>query len=98
MTAGDAGSFQNGKNQFTGRMLSAQTVNTSRDLPPPPCRRTAAISCDPGTLGRDLAILIQAGFALKSVTPVDRFISTPHLEAIALPERSGTKKRHWSDM
>ncbi len=79
-------------------MLSAQTVNTSRDFPPPPCRRIAVISCDPGTLGRDLAILIQAGFTLKSVTPVDQFIWTPHLEAVALLERSGGKKRHWSDM
>jgi 23S rRNA (uracil1939-C5)-methyltransferase len=67
-------------------------------LPPPPCRRIAAFSCNPDTLGRDLAILIQAGFKLKSVTPVDRLIWTPHREAVALLERAGGKKRHWSDM
>ena len=61
-------------------------------------RRVAAVSCNPETLARDLAILIQAGFKLKSVTPVDQFIWTPHLEAVALLERSTGKKRHWSDM
>ncbi|MFZ2101288.1 MAG: RNA methyltransferase, partial [Oricola sp.] len=61
-------------------------------------RRVAAVSCNPETLARDLQILIAGGFVLKSVTPVDQFIWTPHLEAVALLERPGAKKRHWSDM
>jgi len=70
----------------------------TREIAASTVRRVAAISCNPETLGRDLSILIQAGFKLKSVTPVDQFIWTPHLEAVALLERSTGKKRHWSDM
>jgi 23S rRNA (uracil1939-C5)-methyltransferase len=69
-----------------------------REIAASTVRRVAAVSCNPETLARDLAILIEAGFALKSVTPVDQFIWTPHLEAVALLERAGGKKRHWSDM
>lgn len=70
----------------------------TREIAASTVRRVAAISCNPETLARDLAILIQAGFTLKSVTPVDQFLWTPHLEAVALLERSTGKKRHWSDM
>jgi 23S rRNA (uracil1939-C5)-methyltransferase len=70
----------------------------TREIAASTVRRVAAISCNPETLARDLSILIQAGFKLKSVTPVDQFIWTPHLEAVALLERAGGKKRHWSDM
>jgi len=70
----------------------------TREIAASTVRRVAAISCNPETLARDLSILIQAGFTLKSVTPVDQFIWTPHLEAVALLERTGGKKRHWSDM
>jgi 23S rRNA (uracil1939-C5)-methyltransferase len=70
----------------------------TREIAASTVRRVAAISCNPETLARDLSILIQAGFTLKSVTPVDQFIWTPHLEAVALLERSTGKKRHWSDM
>ncbi|WP_421853159.1 class I SAM-dependent RNA methyltransferase [Oricola sp.] len=60
--------------------------------------RVAAVSCNPQTLARDLKTLIDAGFRLSSVTPVDQFIFTPHLEAVALLERPRSKKRHWSDL
>lgn len=69
-----------------------------REIAGSPVRHVAAISCNPETLARDLAILTEAGFTLKSVTPIDQFIWTPHLEAVALLERKVGKKRHWSDM
>lgn len=69
-----------------------------REIAASTVRRVAAISCNPETLARDLKILIDAGFTLKSVTPVDQFIWTPHLEAVAQLERSGGKKRHWGEM
>jgi 23S rRNA (uracil1939-C5)-methyltransferase len=50
-------------------------------------RKVAAVSCNPATLSRDLEILIEGGFKLKSITPVDQFRYTPHLEAVALLER-----------
>lgn len=53
----------------------------------------AAVSCNPTTLARDLRILIDGGYALKSVTPVDQFLWSPHVEAVALLEKPRRKRR-----
>ncbi|MET3583236.1 23S rRNA (uracil1939-C5)-methyltransferase [Mesorhizobium robiniae] len=47
----------------------------------------AAVSCNSVTLARDLRILIDGGYALKSVTPIDQFLWSPHVEAVALLEK-----------
>ncbi|MFA6157660.1 class I SAM-dependent RNA methyltransferase [Mesorhizobium sp.] len=47
----------------------------------------AAVSCNPVTLGRDLHILLDGGYTLKSVTPIDQFLWSPHVEAVALLEK-----------
>ncbi len=47
----------------------------------------AAVSCNPGTLARDLRILIDGGYRLKSVAPIDQFLWSPHVEAVALLEK-----------
>jgi 23S rRNA (uracil1939-C5)-methyltransferase len=49
--------------------------------------RIAAVSCNPVTLARDCKILIDGGYSLISLTPVDQFAHTGHLEAVALFER-----------
>jgi 23S rRNA (uracil1939-C5)-methyltransferase len=50
-------------------------------------RRIAAVSCNPQSLARDLRILMEGGYRLVSVTAIDQFAFTPHLEAVALLER-----------
>ncbi len=50
-------------------------------------RYVAAVSCNPATLARDLATLIAGGYRLKNVTPIDQFLWTPHIEAVALLEK-----------
>lgn len=50
-------------------------------------QRVAAVSCNPVTLARDLRLLLDGGYVLKRVVPVDQFLWSPHLEAVALLEK-----------
>ncbi|GAC1361741.1 MAG: 23S rRNA (uracil(1939)-C(5))-methyltransferase RlmD [Polyangiales bacterium] len=46
-------------------------------------KRVVYVSCDPPTLGRDLALLLDAGYRLESLDAVDMFPETSHLETVA---------------
>ena len=47
-------------------------------------RIVIAVSCHPPTLARDAEALIGGGFALAKVTPIDQFLYSAHVEAVAV--------------
>jgi 23S rRNA (uracil1939-C5)-methyltransferase len=45
--------------------------------------KIAAVSCNPATLARDARILIDGGYRLERVLPVDQFLFSPEIEVVA---------------
>jgi 23S rRNA (uracil1939-C5)-methyltransferase len=45
--------------------------------------RVVAVSCNPATLARDARILIDGGYRLTRVLPVDQFLFSAEIEAVA---------------
>jgi 23S rRNA (uracil1939-C5)-methyltransferase len=48
--------------------------------------RVVLVSCDAAALARDVALLEHGGYRLRSVTPVDLFPHTPHVECVSVLE------------
>ncbi|MBB4064393.1 class I SAM-dependent RNA methyltransferase [Gellertiella hungarica] len=55
-----------------------------KEIPKSGVKTIVAVSCNPLTLARDLSILTAAGYRIASVTPIDQFLWTPHVEAVAV--------------
>ena len=65
--------------------LSAKIVRRIIEAAP---TRIVYVSCNPTTLAPNAAQLVEAGYALRRVRPVDMFPQTPHIECVALLERA----------
>ncbi|MBR6252410.1 MAG: 23S rRNA (uracil(1939)-C(5))-methyltransferase RlmD [Clostridia bacterium] len=61
-----------------------ELLNTIIKMKP---KKMVYISCNVATLGRDIKYLVDNGFELKEVQPVDQFPQTAHVESIAVLER-----------
>jgi 23S rRNA (uracil1939-C5)-methyltransferase len=51
-------------------------------------RKIVYVSCNPTTLAPNARQMVDAGYELKTVRPVDMFPQTPHIECVALLERA----------
>jgi 23S rRNA (uracil1939-C5)-methyltransferase len=58
--------------QAQARQLAASKVAT-----------VVAVSCSVATFARDARILVDGGYRIEGVTPVDQFRHTPHVELVA---------------
>jgi 23S rRNA (uracil1939-C5)-methyltransferase len=65
--------------------LSAKVVRRIIEAAP---SRIVYVSCNPTTLAPNAAQLAEAGYVLRRVRPVDMFPQTPHIECVALLERT----------
>ena len=45
--------------------------------------RVVMVSCNPATFARDARTLIDGGYKISKVTPIDQFLFSPHLEVVA---------------
>jgi len=50
-------------------------------------KRIVYVSCNPTTLAPNAAQLVEAGYTLRRVRPVDMFPQTPHIECVAVFDR-----------
>jgi 23S rRNA (uracil1939-C5)-methyltransferase len=64
--------------------LSKKVVHRIVDAAP---KRIVYVSCNPTTLAPNAAELVDAGWVLRKVRPVDMFPQTHHIECVALLER-----------
>jgi 23S rRNA (uracil1939-C5)-methyltransferase len=64
--------------------LSAKVVRRILEASP---SRIVYVSCNPTTLAPNAAQMVEAGYRLVRVRPVDMFPQTPHIESVALLER-----------
>ena len=62
----------------------AGAATQAQSLVDSPINVVVAVSCNPATLARDARILIDGGFKLERVTPIDQFLFSPHIEAVAV--------------
>lgn len=47
-------------------------------------KKIVYVSCNPSTMARDIAHLVESGYSVEKAQPVDMFPMTPHVEAVVL--------------
>lgn len=60
----------------------AGSINQIKELAKAKNMAICYISCNPETFARDARILLEAGYRLKEVTPLDQFYYSPHMEMV----------------
>jgi 23S rRNA (uracil1939-C5)-methyltransferase len=61
----------------------AQSAALARSRVP----RVIAVSCNPASFARDARVLVDGGYRMMKVQPIDQFVWSPHVELVARFER-----------
>ena len=59
----------------------------TRELAASKISRVAMVSCNAQSFARDLKMMLDAGFKLERLTPIDQFLWSPHIEIVAALQR-----------
>jgi 23S rRNA (uracil1939-C5)-methyltransferase len=73
--------------QFDGAIINPPRNGASpqiKQLAASNISKVVMISCNPSTFSRDAAILLASGYQLQSLTPIDQFVWSSHLEIVGL--------------
>jgi 23S rRNA (uracil1939-C5)-methyltransferase len=65
----------------------AGALEQSREIAASAVSRVVAVSCNVQTFARDAGALVDAGFKLERVHPIDQFLWSPHIELVAVFSR-----------
>ncbi len=65
----------------------AGAIHQARELAKAKTPMAVYVSCNPKSFARDAKILIDGGFSLRQVTPVDQFVYSSHIEIVSIFSR-----------
>jgi 23S rRNA (uracil1939-C5)-methyltransferase len=65
----------------------AGALEQAREIANSSLSRAVGVSCNPATFARDARVLVDGGFRLTRILPVDQFLWSPHIELVGLFER-----------
>ncbi len=65
----------------------AGALDQAREIAASKVSRVVGVSCNPTTFARDARILVDAGFKLETVKPIDQFLWSPHIELVGVFRR-----------
>ncbi|MNU86339.1 23S rRNA (uracil(1939)-C(5))-methyltransferase RlmD [compost metagenome] len=65
----------------------AGALEQTQQLPGTKASLVVGVSCNPQTFARDARILIDGGFRLEKVTPIDQFLWSTHVELVGIFRR-----------
>lgn len=87
LTAEDLDDFGKGMEAVVFDPPRAGAEDQAREIARSSVSRVVAVSCNPATLARDLRHLVDGGYRVLSVLPVDQFRFSPHIEVVAVLSR-----------